>query len=313
MKYGINQWLYKAIEGADVIRLTEFTKRLAPELSLTEVLDRKSVRLLSGLTREKLELLECSFPGIIKMIPFEEALISGNTFLLEYNRECYFRDGWENTVRNIFFLNYARSTNIAAFLRQDELKKWIDTLSWIRQEQGFLSQIADIKSLCSLIELQLRNRLQKDFSEEEKKEWLAEIKRLREITGEHSFCFEDYTYNSQEVLLDFAGYESVDLNMRCVVEQLHGFDFFGLVSQCGLDKLELEEADVLTSESTIQRLLKQTAYNEPFQKILVALYTKYGCLEELCRVAGVENKYGTYRFILEVYYSGEPDQKIPAE
>lgn len=318
MSYRRNQWVYKAIENCDVIKLQEFANRLK-DISLLEALDRRCIKLIAKLPEEELVILEKEFSGILKIIPFSEVLVSGNTYLLALNEELYFQGDWEKTVKKLLFLNYKRAVDILELIKSKEgLEKIIIVLEWILEHKEKLPPIDGILELCSKVDIKIGSEWKPLIRKKKDREQiLLQIKKIRLLTGEKRIVLSDFTTEDIKNL-NFQEYEGVILNMSEEFKYEYGMEqkIIELIKKCDVSKLEIKNIENLHNKDLLQALLQEVEYVEESQEKLYRLYERFDDTEKLYN--GIDEKLiytGAYTRILELYFQKveEQDEVIGVE
>ena len=83
----VSERVSKLLLAKDIDGLRKLSEKAGQNLS--EKLDEVNLFLLSMAKPEVLKAVEDAFPGIISRIPYPAAVLSGNTFVLEANRDRY--------------------------------------------------------------------------------------------------------------------------------------------------------------------------------------------------------------------------------
>lgn len=301
MGYERNEWVKKAIQEVNLEKLKAFENRLKGA-TLAEVLDYESLSAFARLSAEDEEKTEKEFPGIAGRVSLESALMERNLWLLEKNKNTYFKDGWEKKVKNILFLPDHSFIYWDTHLYEDGYaEKLYMVLKWIEDNTGKLPEIDGISELCSKFEM--ADQIQLEFSDQPKeieKKNVEAIRMIRRLLNDKRLVvdtLEIYKRNGLE-RFDYSSYDEISVlyksigekNSRTLICILRGNVACDQIKEIDIGKLDIRE---IMFEETIQKKISQICYRD-------------GKIKELYGMIGKELiSSGAYTEIVTAYYQEE--------
>ena len=279
MIYEKSSELCAKLQSAPIERLKNDIDSMFEERNLEEIIDKESLNLLASMPDERREQIQQLYPGLIQKIPFKMALQRRNVKILEINKEIYFQEGWENSVRKILIWDYKEFFDVD-LLREEEVSKihqLFNVLWWITQNIGSLPKIEKINRFCSIWEWGIYKR--DSFCEESgnsidllDKEALGWLRKLREITGAKTFMIG--TLNEAERwicrYIKEEHYDTIFMDFRSIDNMFNNLAVFFRI--CGTEEIQVKNPELLKNEWVLETLLKDCPGDDERQANLCRIY-----------------------------------------
>ena len=279
MIYEKSSELYARLQSTPIERLKNDIDSMFAERNLEEIIDKESLNLLASMPDERREQIQQLYPGLIQKIPFKMALQRRNVKILEINKEIYFQEGWENSVRKILIWDYKELFDVD-LLREEEVSKihqLFNVLWWITQNIGSLPEIEEINRFCSIWEWGIYKR--DSFCEESgnsidllDKEALGWLRKLREITGAKTFMIG--TLNGAEHwicrYIKEEHYDTIFMDFRSIDNMFNNLAAFFRI--CGTEEIQVKNPELLKNEWVLETLLKDCPRDDERQTNLCRIY-----------------------------------------
>ena len=321
MKYERNKWIYQAIEEVDIEKLKAFQEQ-CNDTPLADVLDRGCRIRLAALSPEQLEKLEQHFHGIIAAIPLDIALAAGNIWLLEQNKERYFRGAWDQELANgLLFCDYQKAVPLKYFTDEKNQQKVCRTLSWVADHVGLPSPQGELDRFCSKIELTSPTIWGSSMTEDERDSLRVFAKKIRSLQPRRCLYVPvDYVvYCTRWTQEDFDPYDEI---MICCcshdMENSKNFphEFLHILGECPEEKLTLDHSEELLHGSKLMKtLLKYCGNEDELQEKLCAVLEQslgYQGIEALYQAVDDTNT-GAFSVVMNRYFDMDQDTKFGEE